>query len=316
MQAATSRGALPLLQFAATRMWDARDRNRRVLTRAAYTQMGGVGGAFARHADEIVAAVLPESQPLLRAMLTRLVTAEGTRGVIDLDELIGLSKDRAEAERILDQLARGRLISVHTDPAAGSTVELIHEVPITEWTAPGALARGQPGAARLHGASLCAAVKQWVARGKPADLAVRGATAQEALAGIAKRHVLQLSFAEDAFLAAAALQQVSRGRRRTIGVAAGDHPRASRRSASAACCSRSSCRARTPRPSARRSRRTMQSRRSRASSMPCVAADAARETAEAQRTSAEASGELREPAGRAIAGRSGRLANWRALAQR
>ena len=26
MQAATSRGALPLLQFAATRLWDARDR--------------------------------------------------------------------------------------------------------------------------------------------------------------------------------------------------------------------------------------------------------------------------------------------------
>ena len=43
MQAATSKGALPLLQFAATRLWDARDRQKKQLTIGAYNAMGGVG---------------------------------------------------------------------------------------------------------------------------------------------------------------------------------------------------------------------------------------------------------------------------------
>src|SRR6185312_809294 len=62
MQAATSKGALPLLSFAATRLWDARDRQRKQLTIAAYNQMGGVGGAFARHADQVAAALPPAGQ--------------------------------------------------------------------------------------------------------------------------------------------------------------------------------------------------------------------------------------------------------------
>ena len=45
-------GALPLLQFAAAKLWEARDRKRRVLTRDSYHAMGGVAGALASHADE------------------------------------------------------------------------------------------------------------------------------------------------------------------------------------------------------------------------------------------------------------------------
>src|SRR5262249_11527817 len=45
----TTPGALPLLQFAATRLWDTRDRTRRLLTQASYAAMGGVAGALASH---------------------------------------------------------------------------------------------------------------------------------------------------------------------------------------------------------------------------------------------------------------------------
>ena len=175
MQAATSRGALPLLQFAATRLWDARDRERKLLTVAAYEQMGGVGGAFARHADEVAAAVPPQSQALLRAIMTRLVTPEGTRAVVDHDELLGLSRRHAEVESILDQLVRARLVSLHTDPKQGATVEIVHEVLITEWPT---LARWLEDSQALRGFmhELRQAVKQWVARGKPSDLVWRGAT--------------------------------------------------------------------------------------------------------------------------------------------
>jgi hypothetical protein len=213
LQAATSKGALPLLQFAATRLWDGRDRGRHLLTSAAYARMGGVGGAFARHADEVVAAVPPQSHGLLRALMTRLVTPEGTRAVVDHDELLGLADDRREVERILDQLVRARLVVVHTDPTEGATVEIVHEVLITEWPT---LARWLDDSQALRGfmAELRAAVKQWGSRGKPHDLVWRGQTAQDALA-LVRRHVLELSRAESEFLAAVRAQ-AARGRRRRV----------------------------------------------------------------------------------------------------
>jgi eukaryotic-like serine/threonine-protein kinase len=212
MQAATSKGALPLLQFAATRLWDARDRTRRKLTIAAYNQMGGVGGAFARHADEVAAAVPSQSQNLLRAIMTRLVTAEGTRAVVDHGELLDLSADRQEVERILDQLVRARLILMHTE-AQGTTVEIVHEVLISEWPT---LARWLEDSQAMRGfmQELRQATKQWHARGKRSDLVWRGAMAQDALATV-KRHVLELSAAEKAFLDAARAQ-LARGRRARV----------------------------------------------------------------------------------------------------
>jgi hypothetical protein len=209
---ASSRGALPLLQFAATRLWDSRDKARKKLTASAYAAMGGVGGAFARHADEVAAAVPPQSQKLLRAIMTRLVTPEGTRAVVDQQELTGLA-DRREVDQILDQLVHARLIHLHTDPDATATVEIVHETLITEWpTLRRWLEDNQVARAFLH--ELRQAVRQWVARGKPSDLVWRGTTAQEALS-VTQRHVLELSATEREYLAAVR-SQVARVRRRRI----------------------------------------------------------------------------------------------------
>jgi len=210
MQVATSKGALPLLQFAATRLWDARDRNRKLLTISAYNHMGGVGGAFARHADEIAAGVPPQSLAILRAIMTRLVTPEGTRAIIDHGELLSLSTDRAEVERILDQLVSARLIQLHNEPGTPATVEIVHEMLITEWPT---LQRWLEDSHAVRGFvhELQAAARQWASRGRRADLVWRGATAQDALA-TAKRHVLDLSTVEKDFLAAVR-KQVSRSRR-------------------------------------------------------------------------------------------------------
>jgi eukaryotic-like serine/threonine-protein kinase len=213
LQVATSRGALPLLSFAATRLWDARDRQRRLLTIAAYNQMGGVGGAFARHADQVASSVPPQSQMLLRAIMTRLVTPEGTRAVVDHRELVGLSADTQEVERILDMLVRARLIHLQTDPEQGATVEIVHEMLITEWpTLKRWLEDSQAMRGFVH--ELRQAAKQWATRGKPADLVWRGATAQEALAH-QKRHVLDLSSNEREFLAEVK-KQIGRSRRRKV----------------------------------------------------------------------------------------------------
>lgn len=210
LQAATSCGALPLLSFAATRLWDARDPQRRLLTVAAYQQMGGVGGAFARHADQVASAVPPQSQRLLRAIMTRLVTPEGTRAVVDHRDLLLLGD---EVERILDQLVRARLIHLHTDPHQAATVEIVHEMLITEWpTLERWLDDGHAIRGFVH--ELQQAAKQWDARGKPNDLVWRRATARDALAH-AERHLLGLSALEREFLAAIK-QQLARDRRRTV----------------------------------------------------------------------------------------------------
>ncbi len=214
MQAATSRGALPLLQFAATRLWDARDRGRKKLTAAAYAAMGGIGGAFARHADEVAAAVPLHNQLLLKAIMTRLVTPEGTRAVVDQNELLALAEDQAEVERILDQLVRARLINLNVDPTEGTaTVEIVHEVLISEWpTLRRWLEDGHALRGFLH--ELRQAVRQWVARNKPADLVWRGATAQDAL-GVMARNVLNLSSTEQEYLAAVQ-HEATRARKRKV----------------------------------------------------------------------------------------------------
>jgi eukaryotic-like serine/threonine-protein kinase len=214
MHAASTRGALPLLSFAASRLWEARDRDRKLLTIAAYNQMGGVGGAFARHADQVAAAVAPQSQKLLRAILTRLVTPEGTRAVVDHKELVSLSTDAAEVEQILDQLVRARLIHLHTDPDQVATVEIVHEMLITEWpTLKRWLEDSQAMRGFLH--ELRQAARQWDSHGRSGDLVWRGATAQEALAN-AKRHVLDLSGVEAAFLDAVRVHERRAARRKVL----------------------------------------------------------------------------------------------------
>ena len=113
--------------------------------------------------------------------MTRLVTPEGTRAVVDHDELLGLSSDTGEVERILDQLVRARLIHLHTDPEQGATVEIVHEMLITEWPT---LARWLEDSQAMRGFmhELRQATKQWASRGKPARSRVARRDRAEALA--------------------------------------------------------------------------------------------------------------------------------------
>ena len=212
VEAATSRGALPLLSFAAMRLWDGRDRDRKLFPVRAYRQMGGIGGAFARHADRVAATVPPHSQILLRAIMTRLVTPEGTRAIVARKELVSLA-DPGEVEGILDRLVEGRLVHLHTDLDQVATVEIVHEMLITEWPT---LQRWLEDSQALRGFmhELRQAALQWDAHGRPGDRIWRGATAEEAL-GYARRHVLDLSAVEAAFLDAVR-HHVARARRRKL----------------------------------------------------------------------------------------------------
>ncbi len=84
------RGALPLLAFAVSRLWELRDRERRLLTREAYEKIGGVGGALAQHAEATLEAIGPDRLPVVRELFRNLVTAQGTRAVREWNELLSV----------------------------------------------------------------------------------------------------------------------------------------------------------------------------------------------------------------------------------
>ncbi len=170
---AATPGALPLLQFAAAKLWDARDRERRMLTAASFAAIGGVSGALATHADEIVRTMTPEAQALTQRIFRQLVTPERTRAIVEVGELHQLG-DRKEVGRVIDLLVAARLLVMRD---AG--VELVHESLIERWPM---LARwlAEDHESAVYLAQLSAAAKQWDAKGRPNGLLWRGDAMDEA----------------------------------------------------------------------------------------------------------------------------------------
>ncbi|WP_437737603.1 nSTAND1 domain-containing NTPase [Sorangium sp. So ce1335] len=212
----TTRGALPLLQFTAARLWEMRDRGRRLLTRASYEALGGVAGALASHADTVLAGMGERQARLARAVLERLVTPERTRAVASLGELCELPGDPGEIERVVGLLADGRLLAIEKgSDRAGSTVELVHESLIERWpTLKRWLDESQGDAVFLD--RLRAAARLWDASGRAADALWSGNAAREAR-GFRERYRGELPERERLFLEAVLrLADHTRRRRRRL----------------------------------------------------------------------------------------------------
>jgi eukaryotic-like serine/threonine-protein kinase len=175
-----TQGALPLLQFAASRLWEARDPARRLLTRSAYEAMGGITGALATHADSVLDGLSTQERTLVRAVFLRLVTPERTRAVVPVEELRELSKEGREVQRLVDHLVQARLLVVQTGSGDGSaTVELVHESLLQGWpTLRRWLEEGQEDAAFLE--QLRQAARQWKAKERDSGLLWRGEMVEEA----------------------------------------------------------------------------------------------------------------------------------------
>ena len=105
------RGALPMLAFAAARLWEKRDRGSGLLTRQAYQDIGGVGGALARHAETTIDVIGHERVPIVRELFRNLVTAEGTRAVREWDELLSVfgESEREAAAEVLTLFGQGEV---------------------------------------------------------------------------------------------------------------------------------------------------------------------------------------------------------------
>ena len=132
------RGALPLMAFAVHRLWEERDREERLLTEAAYEHIGGVAGALAQHAEATLERIGFERLPIVRELFRNLVTAEGTRTVREVDELLSVFSDshRESPEEVLRQLIDARLVTayrINEDEGSLRRVEIIHESLLSSW---------------------------------------------------------------------------------------------------------------------------------------------------------------------------------------
>jgi WD40 repeat protein/DNA-binding SARP family transcriptional activator len=171
-------GALPLLQYALTELFDRRADS--TLTRDAYHAVGGVSGALARRAEETFAALPEASREAARQLFLRLVTlAEGvedTRRRTLRAELLSLPGDM---DTVIAAFGDARLLSFDRDPdTRGPTVEVAHEALLREW---GRL-RGWIDAAREDLATerrLAAAADEWLRAGRDPSFLLSGSRLEQ-----------------------------------------------------------------------------------------------------------------------------------------
>jgi eukaryotic-like serine/threonine-protein kinase len=180
-----ARGALPLLAFAVSRLWEKRDREKKLLTRTAYEEIGGVAGALAQHAEATLDRIGDERQGMVREIFRNLVTAQWTRASIDREELLSVFPDRTAAEEVLGALVDARLLTSYEvvsvegeEERSHHRVEIVHESLLKAWPR---LVRWQ--AQDEDGAVLRDQLKQashlWQEKGRPADLLWSGTSFKE-----------------------------------------------------------------------------------------------------------------------------------------
>jgi hypothetical protein len=210
-------GALPLLQFAASKLWEKRDPAQKLLTHSAYQSMGGIAGALATHADAVLADMPPPTQALTRALFLRLITPERTRAIVSLAELAELSSS-GEVQRLVDQLVSARLLVVQSTGEGGlgsTTIELVHESLIHSWPALRRwLEETHEDSAFID--QIRVAAKQWHSRGRPTGLLWRGDAADDVRRWVRRGRLAVLNDQQRAFLDAVIAEATRAQRRKSV----------------------------------------------------------------------------------------------------
>jgi formylglycine-generating enzyme required for sulfatase activity len=186
--------ALPLLQFALSELWKQRDVERAVIPEQALAAIGGVSGALASYADQVITALAAAERAAARRILLALVTADGTRATRVRGELT-VASDDAAAATALEALVNGRLV-VARDVAEGPPVyELAHESLLSAWATLRGWLDDAAGQRSLRN-RLGAAANEWHRLGRRRDLLWR----RSQLAEVA--HLDDLTAGDRAFLRA------------------------------------------------------------------------------------------------------------------
>ncbi|WP_031071015.1 trypsin-like peptidase domain-containing protein [Streptomyces sp. NRRL S-118] len=131
--AGRSPGALPLLAFALSLLWERQRRG--ILGHAAYEDIGGVAGALATHAERIVKERLGDVRDDARRLLVQLVRPGD--GGLDRPVDTGRTARRRDLPAACWQaaqlLAFHRLVHLDRAPDGAETVALAHEALLEHW---------------------------------------------------------------------------------------------------------------------------------------------------------------------------------------
>jgi WD40 repeat protein/DNA-binding SARP family transcriptional activator len=130
-------GALPLVQYALTELFDRRA-DATTLTLNAYRDIGGVSGALSRRAEALYAALPDPARQATRQLFLRLVTlgegTEDTRRRVARSELDALPTAAGAMDAAVEAFGPARLLSFDRNPATRQpTVEVAHEALLREW---------------------------------------------------------------------------------------------------------------------------------------------------------------------------------------
>jgi WD40 repeat protein/DNA-binding SARP family transcriptional activator len=129
-------GALPLLQYALTELFERRDDDR--LPLSAYRDIGGIAGALSARADRIYESTEPQGRRATKQVFLRLVTlGEGrqdTRRRVPRGELDALDVDQEAIDRAVNTFGGHRLLTFDREPSTREpTVEIAHEALLSAW---------------------------------------------------------------------------------------------------------------------------------------------------------------------------------------
>jgi WD40 repeat protein/serine/threonine protein kinase len=190
-------GALALLSFTALRLWELRDRRFYQLTRKAYDAMGGIGGALGRHAEAMLERFSADEQRLVRLTFRHLVTADGTRALLTIDELRQRLASPS-ADPVIDKLVATRLITV-SESDGESHVEIIHDALIEAWPRLRQWIREDVDGARMRD-EIRISARQWHGRDRSRGLLWRDDVLADLERWMRRSSSIALSELEEAFV--------------------------------------------------------------------------------------------------------------------
>jgi WD40 repeat protein/class 3 adenylate cyclase/DNA-binding SARP family transcriptional activator len=175
-EASNEPGALPLLQYALTELFERREGN--TLTLDAYRAIGGMAGAISGRADDLYAASDDAAKEAARQLFLRLLTlGEGTEDIrrrVTRAEIGSIDVDQGTMNGVLDRFGASRLLSFDRDARTYEpTVDVAHEALLRSWPR----LRGWIQAARddvRMSRRLGTAATGWVDAGRDPSFLLRG----------------------------------------------------------------------------------------------------------------------------------------------
>ena len=163
-------GALPLLQFALTRVWEGLADG--VAPADTLRDLGGVGGALAGEAQRLYDSLSASDQAIARRAFLGLVRlGEGTRDTrrrIAVADLVAYGEDADHVRQVLRLFSRpsARLITFAADVDGTDTAEITHEALFEHWEALQTWLAHSRADLRLH-RRVDEATKHWEEQGHP-----------------------------------------------------------------------------------------------------------------------------------------------------